>query len=160
MRTTSKRRLRGLGGLKKKRRVQIIIAAFVALASSATLIGYALKDGINFFRSPTETLAEQPPESEVFRLGGLVKEGSIRNAPGVRFHFVVTDGANEIPVHYVGDSPRPDLFTEGAGTIATGRLVGGTFEAAELLAKHDETYTPREVVNALEEQGIRQAPGS
>lgn len=147
---------RGLKGLKKQRRIQIILLAFVALALATGLIGYALKDGINFFRSPTQALAEAPPATETFRLGGLVKEGSIKSGIGVHFSFVVTDGGAEVPVNYIGDNPRPDLFTENSGTIATGRLVNGTFEATDILAKHDETYMPKEVIDALKEQGVYQ----
>lgn len=76
------------------------------------------------------------------------------NGAGVQFNFAVTDGANVVPVAYIGDDPRPDLFNEGQGTIATGRLVDGVFQATEILAKHDESYMPREVMDALKEQGV------
>ena len=158
MQSTAKPSFRGLKGLKKKRRIQIIILAFVALAAASGLIGYALQDGINFFRSPAQVLEEKPSADETFRLGGLVKEGSMVALGGMEFRFVVSDGAAEIPVHYVGTSPKPDLFTEGTGTIATGKLVDGTFIATELLAKHDETYMPKEVMDALKEQGVYEAP--
>lgn len=158
MQSTAKPQFRGLKGLKKQRRIQIIVLTFVALAAATALVGFALKDGINFFRSPTQVYEEMPAETETFRLGGLVKEGSILPGEGVRFAFVITDGAAEVPVSYIGNSPRPDLFTEGTGTIATGRLVDGTFEATELLAKHDETYMPKEVMDALKEQGVYQEP--
>ncbi len=146
--------IRGLKGLKKKRRIQIVVLAFAALALATGLIGYALQDGINFFRSPTQVIEERPGADETFRLGGLVKEGSIVPGEGMAFTFVVTDGGAEIPVAYVGSDPKPDLFTEGTGTIATGRMVDGTFQATDLLAKHDESYMPREVVDALKEQGV------
>lgn len=148
------REFRGLKGLKKKRRVQIIILAFAALALATGLIGYAMQDGINFFRSPTQVVAEKPEATEVFRLGGLVKDGS-RTAPvGTEFSFVVTDTKTDITVRYVGGDPPPDLFSEGQGTIVTGSMKGDVFEATEILAKHDETYQPKEVVDALREQGI------
>lgn len=143
-----------LGGLKKRRRIQIIVAAFVSLGLATALIGYAMRDGINFFFSPTQVAETPPPETEVFRLGGLVEPDSIVNGAGVQFTFVVTDNANRVPVAYVGDDPRPDLFREGQGTIATGRLVGGVFQATSILARHDESYMPREVVDALKAQGV------
>lgn len=160
MQSTAKSRPIGLKGLKKQRRIQIVVVAFVALALTAGLVGYAMKDGINFFRSPTQAIEEHPPASEVFRLGGHVKEGSVVERRGVQFDFVVTDGVTEVQVRYIGKSPRPDLFKEGTGTIATGSMIEGRFEATELLAKHDENYTPREVVEAMKEQGIYQKPGS
>ena len=154
MKSTAKSQSLGLKGLKKKRRIQIVILAFVALAVSTALIGFALQDGINFFRSPTQVYDEQPSAEETFRLGGLVKEGSIVAGEGMHFTFVVTDGNQEVQVAYIGKDPRPDLFAEGTGTIATGRLVNGVFEATEILAKHDETYMPKEVSDALKEQGV------
>ena len=157
MQSTAKRPASGgLKGLKKKRRIQVIAIAAVALILATALIGYAMKDGINFFRSPTQVMEEQPHEGETFRLGGLVKEGSIVEGEGMRFSFTVTDGNAEVAVDYIGSSPRPDLFAEKTGTIATGKLVNGRFEARELLAKHDETYMPKEVMDALKEQGVYQ----
>ena len=94
----------------------------------------------------------------MFKIGGLVKEGSIAPGDGFRFTFVVTDGGEEVPVRYVGENQRPDLFNEGQGTVATGRYINGVFEATEILAKHDETYMPREVIDALKEQGVYQDP--
>lgn len=145
-------------GLKKQRRIQIIALAFVALAGSTALIGYAMKDGINFFRAPAQLATEPPAEGEVFRLGGLVKEGSITPVDGVRFNFVITDGSADVAVAYIGDNPRPDLFKEGQGTIATGEMSGGVFQATEILAKHDETYMPKEVIDALKAQGVYKEP--
>ncbi|APX88801.1 cytochrome c biogenesis protein CcmE [Brevirhabdus pacifica] len=143
-------------GLKKKRRIQIIVVAFVALAISTALIGYAMRDGINFFRSPSQIAAEPPTEREVFRMGGLVEEGSLRRGEGKTISFSVTDGGATIPVTFTG--VLPDLFGEGEGMIGTGRYVNGVFEASEILAKHDETYMPKEVVDALKEQGVYQEP--
>jgi len=141
-------------GLKKKRRIQVMAAAAVALALSAGLIGYAMRDGINFFRTPSEVSETPPPPSEVFRIGGLVVEGSISESDGVQFSFVVTDGGADIPVRYVGKEPRPDLFGDGQGTVATGTFENGVFLATTLLARHDETYMPKEVIDALKEQGV------
>ena len=141
-------------GLKKKRRIQLIVIAFVALAGATGLIGYALRDGINLYHSPTQVVETPPAANEVFRIGGLVLEGSMQTGEGIECSFVVTDGGADIPVRYVGTQPAPDLFAEGQGTIATGTFVDGTFLATELLARHDEEYMPIEVIEALEEQGV------
>jgi len=138
-------------GLKKRRRVQLIVIAFVFVFVATALIGFAFKDGIEFFRSPTQVAAEKIDPDEVFRIGGLVKEESVvRNGDNVA--FIVTDRANEVPVTFTGI--LPDLFSEGTGMIATGRLVAGEFKAIEILAKHDENYMPKEVADALKEQGV------
>ncbi len=150
----------GLKSLKKRRRAQVLIAASVALLIAVGLIGYGFRDGINLYRSPTQVSAQAPGDDEYFQLGGLVKDGSIVNRDGVAFDFVITDGAAEIPVSYIGRDPRPDLFKEGQGTIAKGYYRGGRFEAESLLAKHDETYMPREVVDTLKESGVYQDPNS
>jgi cytochrome c-type biogenesis protein CcmE len=142
--------------LKKRRRVQIILLAVVALVSSTALIGWALQDGINFFRSPSEVIAEPPKSTEVFRIGGLVEEGSIVRGQGETVTFVVTDGGESVPVVFTG--VLPDLFEENQGMIGTGSYVNGVFEATEILAKHDETYMPKEVVDALKEQGVYVEP--
>ena len=144
--------------LKKQRRIQVIVLAFVALALSTALIGYALQDGINFFRSPSQ-IAETPPEpTEVFRIGGLVEEGTLVRGDGETIRFSVTDGAASIPVTYTG--VLPDLFSENEGMVGTGRYINGVFQASEILAKHDETYMPAEVVDALKEQGVYREPDS
>jgi cytochrome c-type biogenesis protein CcmE len=145
-------------GLKKQRRIQVIVVAFVALAISTGLIGYALRDGINLFRSPTQVMEEPPAANEIFKIGGLVQEGSMTPVVGVQFEFVVTDGNADVRVKYVGSNPKPDLFSEGQGTVATGKYVDGVFEATEILAKHDETYMPKEVIDVLKEQGVYQDP--
>lgn len=143
-------------GLKKKRRIQIIAVAAVALAVSTGLIGYAMRDGINFFRSPSQIAAEAPGPSEVFRIGGLVEEGTLLRGQGDTISFSVTDTAASVPVRFTGI--LPDLFAEGQGMIATGRLIDGTFVATEVLAKHDESYMPKEVIDALKQQGVYVAP--
>lgn len=139
-------------GLKKKRRIQVIALAFVALAVSTSLIGYAMKDGINFFRAPAQVVADPPSATETFRLGGLVAEGSIKRGQGETITFDVTDGAATVPVAFTGI--LPDLFAENQGMIGTGKLVDGVFVASEILAKHDESYMPKEVADALKEQGL------
>jgi cytochrome c-type biogenesis protein CcmE len=142
--------------LKKRRRVQIIIVAFVALGLSTALIGYAMQDGINFFRSPTQIAEAPPPETEVFRIGGLVAEGTLVRGEGETISFAVTDGGATIPVVYAGI--LPDLFGEGQGMVGQGRYINGTFEATEILAKHDEKYMPKEVIEMLKEQGVYVEP--
>ncbi|MBE1296800.1 cytochrome c maturation protein CcmE [Phycobacter azelaicus] len=142
--------------LKKQRRIQVIALATVALIVSTALIGYAMRDGINYFRSPSQVMAEPPSVDEVFRIGGLVEEGSIVRGQGESIRFSVTDGGATVPVVYAG--VLPDLFEENQGMVGTGRYVNGVFEASEILAKHDETYMPKEVVDALKEQGVYQEP--
>ena len=143
-------------GLKKQRRIQIIIVAAVALAISTALIGYAMRDGINFFRAPSQIIAEPPEPTEVFRIGGLVEEGSIVRGQGETIRFAVTDGGASIPVTYTG--VLPDLFAENEGMVGTGRYIDGVFQATEILARHDETYMPAEVIDALKEQGVYKDP--
>ena len=138
--------------LKKTRRIQVIMIAFVALGLSVAVIGVAFKDGINYFRSPSEVVAEAPSEDELFRIGGMVQAGSIVRGEGTEVSFVVTDCFEAVPVTYVGI--LPDLFEEGQGMVGQGRYVNGTFEAVEILAKHDETYMPAEVENMQEQQNF------
>ena len=142
--------------LKKQRRIQLIAVAVVALIGSTALIGYGMRDGINFFRAPSQVVAETPKPSEVFRIGGLVEEGTLMRGQGEHIRFSVTDGGASVPVVYKG--VLPDLFGENQGMIGTGSLVGGVFQATEILAKHDETYMPKEVVDALKAQGVYQEP--
>ena len=142
--------------LKKQRRIQVIALAIVALTVSTALIGYAMRDGINFFRAPSQVLAEPPAPTEVFRMGGLVEEGSIVRGQGAVVRVSVTDGGASVPVVFAG--VLPDLFSENEGMVGTGRYINGVFEASEILAKHDETYMPAEVVDALKEQGVYKEP--
>ena len=145
-------------GLRKQRRIQIVALAGVCLLGVLAVLWFLPKDAFQFFRSPTEVLAAPPAEDEYFQLGGLVKEGSMTPVEGVSFGFVITDGGQEVPVRYVGNDPAPDLFGEGQGTIVKGYYVDGVFQASELLAKHDETYMPAEVIDALKEQGVYKEP--
>ena len=138
--------------LKKQRRIQVIVITIIALVLSTVLIGYAMRDGINFFRSPSEVLQQRPDKNETFRIGGLVQEGSLLRGSGAVINFIVTDGNNSVLVEYSGI--LPDLFAEGQGMIATGNFVDGKFIASEILAKHDENYMPKEVVDTLKEQGF------
>ena len=147
-------------GLKKQRRIQVLALAGACLVGMLVVLWFLPKDAFQFFRSPSEVLASPPAEDEYFQLGGLVKDGSMTGVEGVQFSFVVTDGAAEVPVTYVGADPAPDLFGEGQGTIAKGYYVNGVFRADDLLAKHDETYMPVEVIDALKEQGVYRKPDS
>ena len=142
--------------LKKKRRIQIISIAFVSLAVATTLIGFAMKDGINFFKSPTQVVENIPNPNEVFRIGGLVEEGSLLRGVGETVAFNVTDGNESVSVKFTGI--LPDLFEEKQGMVATGKFSDGVFYASEILAKHDESYMPKEVIDALKEQGVYQEP--
>ncbi|MBK0328181.1 cytochrome c maturation protein CcmE [Rhodobacteraceae bacterium F11138] len=142
--------------LKKQRRIQVIVVAIVALVVASGLIGYAMRDGINFFRAPSQILAEPPGPTEVFRIGGLVEDDSIQRGQGETIRFSVTDGGASVPVTYTG--VLPDLFSENQGMVGTGTYVDGVFVATEILAKHDETYMPTEVVDALKEQGVYKDP--
>ena len=144
--------------LKKQRRIQIIAVMAVALVASTALIGYALRDGINFFRAPSQVIAEPPNASETFRIGGLVAEGTLVRGDGQTIRFSVTDGGATVPVIYTG--VLPDLFEEKQGMVGTGKYINGVFEATEILAKHDETYMPKEVIDALKAQGVYQEPDS
>jgi cytochrome c-type biogenesis protein CcmE len=138
--------------LKKKRRIQIIALASVALLLSTGLIGYAMRDGINFFRSPSQIVSEAPGPAEVFRIGGLVEEGSVVRGQGDTVTFRVTDCAVSIPVSYTGI--LPDLFAENESMVGQGTYTDGTFTATEVLAKHDENYMPKEVAQSLQAQGV------
>ena len=146
----------GLKGLKKQRRIQVISLAFVALIGATALIGYGMRDGINFFRSPSQVLSDPPRPGEVFRIGGLVADGSLVRGQGETISFDVTDTNQTVPARYTG--VLPDLFEEGQGMVGTGIMEGDTFVATEILAKHDESYMPAEVIDALKDQGVYVAP--
>jgi len=145
-----------MAGLKKKRRIRLIIIGLVLLGVSSTLVGFALKDGIEFFRSPTQVVENRPGPNERFRIGGLVEVDSLIRGTGEAITFVVTDGNEAVKVSFTGI--LPDLFDEGQGMIASGKLDGDTFIATEILAKHDENYLPKEVIDALKEQDMYEAP--
>lgn len=132
--------------------MQVIVAASLALVIATVLIGYGFSNGINLYRSPSQVMTDPPRPGEVFRLGGLVSEGTLVRGQGSQVSFTVTDTAQTVPVTFVGI--LPDLFGEGEGMIGTGSMVGNTFVATEILAKHDENYMPREVVDSLKAQGV------
>jgi len=147
----------GLKGLKKQRRIQVIALAVVALASAFCVVYvFVPAQAINFSRSPTEVMAARPAPEEVFRIGGLVVEGSLTRGEGTTVTFAVTDTNATVAVNYTG--VLPDLFGEGEGMVALGRMEGDTFVASEVLAKHDETYMPKEAIDALKAQGVYKDP--
>ena len=111
-----------------------------------------MRDGIQYFRSPSQVIEQSPLSTELFRIGGLVKDESW--IKGKKHQFVVTDTENDISVEFIGI--LPDLFREGQGVIATGNLVNNIFIASEVLAKHDENYIPKEVMDTLKEKGLYQ----
>lgn len=145
----------GMKSLKKTRRIQVISLAGLCVAAVLVILALLPDDSFQFFRSPSEVAETPPPPTELFRIGGLVLEGSIVYE-GETVTFQVTDGGAAIPVAYTGI--LPDLFGEGQGMVGQGRYVNGTFEAVEILARHDETYMPKEVIDALKEQGTYVAP--
>ncbi|WP_455210080.1 cytochrome c maturation protein CcmE [Kaarinaea lacus] len=134
----------------RHKRLVIIVAGVAVLGIALTLIFKAFNSNMVFFFSPSDVQAKQAPADRVFRLGGLVEEGSLkREDDGLTVHFKVTDNAETIAVVYTGI--LPDLFREGQGVVAQGKLGSdGVFKASEVLAKHDETYMPPEVAEALE----------
>ncbi|MBY0531525.1 MAG: cytochrome c maturation protein CcmE [Xanthobacteraceae bacterium] len=136
---------------RKQRRLTSIAIAGVVLALAVALTLSALRDSITFFATPSELALNPPPPGKRLRIGGLVKEGSIVK-DGVLVRFEVTDGAQSVPVRYQG--MLPDLFREKQGVVAEGTLANGVFMARTILAKHDEYYMPREVVDALKDKGV------
>ena len=133
----------------RHKRALIIIGALVAIGTAALLILNALNSNIALYVTPSEVAAGKAPQGQVFRIGGLVKEGSVKR-DGITVHFVITDLVKDIPVSYTGI--LPDLFKEGKGAVIQGRLdANGQFIASEVLAKHDENYMPPEAKHALEQ---------
>lgn len=142
---------------RKQRRLVLIGLTLAILGLAAALALSALRDTIVFFHSPSEIVEKKIEPGTRIRIGGLVKEGSIRRS-GLEARFEVTDGAANLPVIYVG--VLPDLFREGQGVVAEGALQpGGTFRADTVLARHDENYMPKEVADALKAKGLWQHGG-
>ena len=137
---------------RKKRRLILIGASVGVLAVATGLVLGALRDSIVFFNSPTDVAEKSVPPGTRIRIGGLVKLGSLERGDNLHVRFAVTDGKTDISVHYQGIVP--DLFREGQGVVAEGKLEpGDTLAADTVLAKHDERYMPREVVDALKKAG-------
>ena len=136
----------------------MIAAALGVVGAGAALALYALSDSIVFFYGPTEVLQKNPAAGTRMRIGGLVKAGSLVKSEGEKARFTITDNASNVAVTYQG--MLPDLFREGQGVVAEGVLESpGVFHAESVLAKHDERYMPREVVDALKKQGRWQEGG-
>ncbi|MDE2134290.1 MAG: cytochrome c maturation protein CcmE [Alphaproteobacteria bacterium] len=137
---------------RKRRRLAFALALLAGGAGAAALTIAALKDNVLYFYSPSDVFAKHVAPGVAFRIGGLVEKHSVRKVRGTVIRFVVTDGKARVPVAY--DGVLPALFREGQGVVATGSLVpSGTFEATQVLAKHDEKYMPPEVVDALKRSG-------
>lgn len=135
----------------RHRKLALIVLVVAALGVAVALVLNAFNSNLVFFFSPTQVANGEAPTSRAFRIGGLVEEGSIRReADGLTTHFVVTDTAKSMPVIYTGI--LPDLFKEGKGVVAEGRLgPDGMFAATQVLAKHDENYMPPEAASAIEQ---------
>ena len=137
---------------RKQRRLVLIGSGMAVLAVAVALMLNALRDSIVFFNSPSDVVDKHVAAGTRIRLGGLVKNGSVVRGNNLSVRFEVTDGKNGILVNYQG--VLPDLFREGQGVVAEGALdPGGTFKADSILAKHDETYMPKEVADALKRSG-------
>ena len=136
---------------RKRQRMIFVVVGMAALGAATALVLLALGDNLVFFHGPSAVMEEDFPTDRRFRLGGLVEEGSVQR-DGTVVEFNVTDLVHAIPVRY--DGILPDLFREGQGVVAEGMLqADGTFIASEILAKHDETYIPADVVDALKAAG-------
>lgn len=140
--------------MKKRHRTLLLITlGMLGLAAATALVLNAFSSNLVYFRSPTDVAAGEINPSNAFRLGGMVREGSLQRTPdSLKISFVVTDYAHDVPVHY--DGVLPDLFREGQGVVTEGKLNNqGEFVAHTVLAKHDENYMPPEVADALEKAG-------
>ena len=134
----------------RQKRLIFILVGLVALGLASWLVFNALGSNLSYFYSPTEVVQKKAPQDHLFRLGGMVVKDSVQRGQELTVRFAVTDTANVVNVEYTGI--LPDLFDEGQGVIAQGKLNNkGVFVASEVLAKHDETYMPPEVADALEE---------
>jgi cytochrome c-type biogenesis protein CcmE len=139
----------------RKKRIAIVCAILAGMGIAAALILTAFEKNLLYFYSPTQIVKGEAPTERSFRVGGLVLDGSVNRNPDSLFvNFILTDTANQINVTYEGI--LPDLFREGQGIVANGKLnSNNVFEAEEVLAKHDENYMPPEVAQALEDAGVK-----
>ena len=135
---------------RRHKRIAFIVAGLVGLSIAAYLVASAFRNNLVFFFSPTQVAAKEAPINRTFRIGGLVQEGTLKRDPdGLTVRFIVTDTAKSIPVVYKGI--LPDLFKEGRGCVAQGKLTSdGVFQAEQVLAKHDENYMPPEAGKAID----------
>ena len=144
---------------RKQRRLILIGASLGVLAVAVALVLSAMRDSIVFFNSPTDLAEKHVASGARMRIGGLVKPGSLERGDNLQVRFAVTDGKADVTVRYQGIVP--DLFREGQGVVAEGKLEpGGVFVADTVLAKHDERYMPREVVDALKKSGRWNGPST
>jgi len=144
---------------RKRRRLYVVLGGLLLLGAVSALVLSAISDNLVFFYSPSDLQTKNVPDGRSIRIGGLVEAGSVkRETDGRTLDFRVTDGSHAVSVVYKGDVP--DLFREGQGVVAEGKLDRGTFRAASVLAKHDENYMPREVVDALKRSGHWQETGA
>lgn len=133
----------------RTKRTFLILGAVAAVAVAAALVLNALNSNIAFYVTPSEVADGKAPKSQAFRIGGMVKQGSL-SREGLTVHFVITDTVKDIAVAYTGI--LPDLFQEGKGAVVQGRLDGqGRFQASEVLAKHDENYMPPQAQHAIDQ---------
>ena len=143
----------------RRKRMTLVLGIIAGVSVAGALALNAFRQNVTFFFDPTQVATGHVPSGERFRLGGMVTKGSVQRAPGsLEIHFVVTDFKHEVPVSYTG--VLPDLFREGQGVVAHGKMSGTTFVADEVLAKHDEKYMPPEVARSLKKrQGESATPG-
>jgi cytochrome c-type biogenesis protein CcmE len=142
----------------RHKRLGFLVVGVVGLGLAAWLVINALDNSLSYFFSPTEVAQNKAPEDHVFRLGGLVRTGSLERGEELTVHFTVTDNAHDVQVVYTGI--LPDLFAEGQGVVAQGRMgPEGVFVAEQVLAKHDENYMPPEVADALEQAHVEGTTG-
>ncbi|MGD2074668.1 MAG: cytochrome c maturation protein CcmE [Gammaproteobacteria bacterium] len=140
----------------RQKRFVFILVALAAVTVASALVVKAMRSNITYFYSPSQVVAGEAPEDQQFRIGGMVVRDSLKRDPeSIRVRFLVTDNAEEFEVVY--DGILPDLFSEGQGAVARGRLENGVFVAEEVLAKHDESYMPPEVADSMQ-PGEYQAP--
>ncbi len=143
---------------RKRKRLYIVLGGLALLGVATALVLSAFQDNLVFFYSPSDITAKNVPDGRSIRIGGLVEKNSVkRESDGVTLDFRISDGNQTVPVSYRGDVP--DLFREGQGVVAEGKLDHGTFVASTVLAKHDENYMPPEVVDALKRSGHWQETG-
>lgn len=134
----------------QKKRLGLIAGGLIICGAAAALVFNAFEENLVFFFSPSHVAAHEAPEGRAFRIGGFVQEGSVqRQKDGVTVRFEVTDTAHTVPVTYKGS--LPDLFKEGKGVVAQGKLQNGVFVADQVLAKHDENYMPPEAEKAVQD---------
>lgn len=134
----------------QKKRLGLIAGGLIICGAAAALVFNAFEENLVFFFSPSQVAAHEAPEGRAFRIGGFVQEGSVqRQKDGVSVRFDVTDTAHTVPVTYKGS--LPDLFKEGKGVVAQGKLQNGVFVADQVLAKHDENYMPPEAEKAVQD---------